>query len=186
MQGTLLEDLSVFCCYRWYKFTIKLLHNSTKRAHYCISVVIISVFLHFWQLHAAQQTMTVFTHCCVSMALVVMQMHNIVNLWGHWPSCFIYKSVSKSFETSSVDRQPMAVREWVRCAWEQGTLPLSIPSGVAVWTLGVAQHECLSPRVSSHLRFQHGRETGAESKHQILPETRQIWSGDFWNDTMCV
>ena len=66
----------------------------------------------------------------------------------------------------------MAVHEWVHCAWEQGTSPLSMPSGVAVWTLGVAQHECLSPRVSSHLQFQHGRETGAESKHQILRETR--------------
>jgi len=35
----------------------------------------------------------------------------------------------------------------VCCAWEQGMSPLSMPSGVAVWTLGVAQHECLSPRV---------------------------------------
>ena len=52
--------------------------------------------------------------------------------------------------------------------------------------LGVAQHECLSPRVPSHLRFQHGRETGAESKHQILRETRQIWSGDISNETTCV
>ena len=97
-----------------------------------------------------------------------------------------YKGVSKSFETSSTDRQPMAVRKWVRCAWEQGTSPLSMPSGVAVWTLGVAQHDCLSPRVSSHFRLQHGRETGAERKHQILRETRQIWSGDFWNDMTCV
>jgi hypothetical protein len=40
--------------------------------------------------------------------------------------------VSKSFETSSKDSQPMAVRECVRCAWEQGTSPLSMPSGVAV------------------------------------------------------
>ena len=96
-----------------------------------------------------------------------------------------YKGISKSFETSSIDLQPTAVREWVRCAWEQGTSPLSMTSGVAVWTLGVAQHECLSPRVSSHLLFQHGRESGAESKHQILCETRQIWSGDFSNDT-CV
>ena len=73
----------------------------------------------------------------------------------------------------------MAVRECVRCAWEQGTSPLSMPNGVAVLTLGVAQHECFSPRVPSHLRFQHGRDTGAESKRQILRETRQIWSGDF-------
>jgi len=80
----------------------------------------------------------------------------------------------------------MAVHEWVRCAWEQGTSPLSMPSGVAVWTLGVAQHECLSSRVPLHLRFQHGRETGAESKHQILRETRQIWSGDLSNDMTCV
>jgi len=35
------------------------------------------------------------------------------------------------------------------------------------------------PLVSSHLRFQHGRETGAASQHQILRQTRQIWSGDF-------
>ena len=80
----------------------------------------------------------------------------------------------------------MAVRECVRCAWEQETSPLSMPSGVAVWTLGVAQHECLSPRVPSHLRIQHGREIGAERKYQILRETRQIWSGDFWNDKTCL
>jgi hypothetical protein len=80
----------------------------------------------------------------------------------------------------------MAVRECVRCAWEQGTSPLSMPSGVAVWTLGVGQHECLSSRMPSHLRFQHERETGAESKRQILRETRQIWNRDFWNDTTCV
>ena len=73
----------------------------------------------------------------------------------------------------------MAVREFVRCAWKQGTSPLSMPRGVAVLTLGVAQHQCLSPRVPSHLRLQHGREIGADSKHQILRETRQIWSGDF-------
>ena len=79
-----------------------------------------------------------------------------------------YEGGSKSFGTSSIDRQPMALRECVRCALEQGASPLSMPSGVAVWTLGVAQHECLSPHVPSHLRFQHGRETGAESKHQIL------------------
>jgi hypothetical protein len=40
--------------------------------------------------------------------------------------------VSKSFQTSSIERQPMAVRECVRYAWEQGTSPLSMPSGVAV------------------------------------------------------
>ena len=85
-----------------------------------------------------------------------------------------YEGVSKNFETSSIDRQPMAVCEYVCCSWEQGMSPLSMPSGVAVWTLGVAQHECLSPRVPSHLWFQHGLETGAESKHQILRETRQI------------
>ena len=62
----------------------------------------------------------------------------------------------------------MAVHECMRCVWEQGTSPLSISSGVAVLTLGVAQHECLSPRAPSHLRFQHERETGAESKHQIV------------------
>ena len=44
----------------------------------------------------------------------------------------LYVGVSKSFETSSIERQPMAVRECVRCAWEQGTSPLSMPSGVAV------------------------------------------------------
>jgi len=58
----------------------------------------------------------------------------------------------------------MALRECVRYAWEQGTSPFCVPSGVTVWTLGVAQHECLSPRVLSHLRFQHGRETGTASK----------------------
>jgi len=100
--------------------------------------------------------------------------------------CVTYIGVAKRFEACSIDRQPMAVRGCVRCAWEQGTSPLSMPSGVAVWTLGVAQHECLSPRVPSYLRFQHGREIGAESKHQILRESRQIWSGDFWNDKTCV
>jgi hypothetical protein len=74
----------------------------------------------------------------------------------------------------------------VRYAWEQGTSALSVPSGVAVWTLVVAQHECLSPHVLSHLRFQHGHETGAASQHQILRQTWQIWSGDFWNVTTCV
>jgi len=43
-----------------------------------------------------------------------------------------YIGVSKSFETSSVDRQLTAVRECVHCAWEQGMSPLSMPSGVAV------------------------------------------------------
>jgi len=36
----------------------------------------------------------------------------------------------------------MAVCECVGCAWEQWTSPLSMPSGFAVWTLGVAQNEC--------------------------------------------
>jgi hypothetical protein len=98
----------------------------------------------------------------------------------------IYVGVSKSSQTSSTDRQRIALRECVRCAWEQGTSPLSVPSGVAVWILGVAQHKCLSPRVPSHLRFQHGWKTGAKSKHQILRQTWQIWRGDFWNDTTCV
>jgi hypothetical protein len=97
-----------------------------------------------------------------------------------------YVGVSKSSQTSSTDCQWIALRECMRCAWEQGTSPLSVPSGVAVGTLGGAQHKCLSPHVPSHLRFQHGRENGAESKHQILRQTQQIWSGDFWNDTTCV
>jgi len=63
----------------------------------------------------------------------------------------MYIDVSKSFETCSINCQPMAVHECVRCAWEQGTSPLSMPSGVAVWAFGVAQHECLSPHVPSHL-----------------------------------
>ena len=73
----------------------------------------------------------------------------------------------------------MALRECMRYDRELATSPLSAPSGFAVRALGVAQHECLSPRVPSHLRFQHGRETGAASQHQILRQTRQIWSGDF-------
>ena len=44
----------------------------------------------------------------------------------------IYVGVSKSFETSSTERQPMAVCEYAGCAWEQGTSPLSMPSGVVV------------------------------------------------------
>jgi len=53
-----------------------------------------------------------------------------------------YVGVSKSSQTTSTDRQPMALCECMRYAWEQGTLPHTVPSGVAVWTLGVAQHEC--------------------------------------------
>jgi hypothetical protein len=34
------------------------------------------------------------------------------------------------------------------------------------------------------LRFQHGRETGAASQHQLLRQTRQIWSGDFYDMRM--
>jgi len=48
------------------------------------------------------------------------------------PALRIYVVVSKSFESNSVEHKPMAVRERVRCAWEQGTSPLSMPSGVAV------------------------------------------------------
>ena len=73
----------------------------------------------------------------------------------------------------------MGLRECMRYDRELATSPLSAPSGFAVRALGVAQYECLSPRVPSHLRFQHGRETGAASQHQILHQTRQIWSGDF-------
>jgi len=46
--------------------------------------------------------------------------------------CVTYIGVAKRFEACSIDRQPMAVRGCVRCAWEQGTSPLSMPSGVAV------------------------------------------------------
>jgi hypothetical protein len=97
-----------------------------------------------------------------------------------------YAGVSTSSQTNSTDRKPMALRECVHYAWEQGTSTLSVTSGVAMWILVVAQYECLSPRVPSQLRFQHGRETGAASQHQILRQTRQIWSGDFWNVTTCV
>ena len=44
----------------------------------------------------------------------------------------IYVGVSKSLETSSIERQPMAVCECVRCSWDQGMLPLSLPSGVTI------------------------------------------------------
>ena len=44
----------------------------------------------------------------------------------------MYVGVSKSFETSYTERQLMAVHECVRCVWEQGASPLSMPSGVAV------------------------------------------------------
>jgi len=69
----------------------------------------------------------------------------------------------------------MAVYECMRCVWEQRSE-----------ALGVTQRERFSPRVPSHLRFQHGHEIGAESKYQILRETRQIYSGDFLNDTTCI
>jgi len=101
-------------------------------------------------------------------------------MWRKWcGQKDLYKGVSKSFETSSIDCQPMEVHEWVRCAWEQGTLPLSMPSGVAVWTLGVAQHECFSPRVPLHLRFQHGRETGANSAWNSANLERRLFK---WYD----
>jgi hypothetical protein len=45
----------------------------------------------------------------------------------------IYVGVSKSSQTSSTDLQRIVLRECVRYAWEQGTSPLSVPSGVAVW-----------------------------------------------------
>ena len=101
-------------------------------------------------------------------------------MWRKWcGQKDLYKGVSKSFETSSIDCQPMEVHEWVHCAWEQGMLPLSMPSGVAVWTLGVAQHKCLSPRVSAHLRFQHGRETGANSAWNSANLERRLFK---WYD----
>ena len=98
----------------------------------------------------------------------------------------ICRCVKMFLKTISIESQTKAVSECMHYAWEQLTLPLSMPCGITVWTMEVVQHECLSPRVPSHLQFQHGRETGAESKHQILCETRQIWSRDFWNDMMCI
>jgi hypothetical protein len=44
----------------------------------------------------------------------------------------IYEGVSKSSQTGSVEHQLMAVRECGRCGREQGTSPLSMPSGVAL------------------------------------------------------
>jgi len=44
----------------------------------------------------------------------------------------MYVGVSKHFETSYTECQPMAVHECVCCAWEEGTSPLSMPSGVAL------------------------------------------------------
>jgi len=98
----------------------------------------------------------------------------------------LYIGVSKSSQTTSTDRQPMALRECLRYAWQQGTSPLTVPSGVAVWTLGVAQHKCLSPRVSSHLRFQHGRETGTVSNHgKSRAETFEMLRRAYGNEAMC-
>jgi hypothetical protein len=97
-----------------------------------------------------------------------------------------YVGVSKRSKNGSVEHQPMAVCERGHCRREQGTSPLNMPSGITLWTLEVAQHQCLSPCVPARLRLQHGRETGAESKHHILRETRQIWSGYFWNYTTCI
>ena len=129
---------------------------------------------------------------------IVIDLWNIFNLRYFFSECkqnmalkdkyfwLIYVGVSKSSQTTSTDCQPMALRECVRYDWELATLPLSVPSGFAVWTLGVAQQECVSPCVPSHLRFQHGRGTGAVSQHQILHQTRQIWSRDFWNVKTCI
>jgi len=44
----------------------------------------------------------------------------------------MYVGVSECLETSYTECQPMAVCECMRCAWEQGTSPLSMPSAVAV------------------------------------------------------
>jgi hypothetical protein len=43
-----------------------------------------------------------------------------------------YIGVSKSSQTTSTDCKPMALHECVRYACEQGTMTLSVPSGVAV------------------------------------------------------
>jgi hypothetical protein len=93
--------------------------------------------------------------------------HLIVMLSQMLLHVLMYGGVSKRFETGSVEHQLMTVCECGCCGWVQGTLPLSMPSGVALWTLGVAQHQCLSPRVPARLRFQHRRETGAESSQEL-------------------
>jgi hypothetical protein len=46
--------------------------------------------------------------------------------------CMVYVGISKMSETGSIEHQPMIVRECVRCGWEQGTSPLSMPCDVAV------------------------------------------------------
>ena len=106
--------------------------------------------------------------CKMSLCVHTLLIQWTVDTWA-------YAGVSESSQTTSTDRQPMALHECMRYDWELATSPLSVPSGFAVWTSGVAQHECLSPHVPSHLRFQHGRETGAASQHQILRQTQQIW-----------
>jgi len=58
----------------------------------------------------------------------------------------MYVGVSKSSQTTSTDREQMALRECMRYDRELATSPLSASSGFAVRALGVAQHECLSPR----------------------------------------
>jgi hypothetical protein len=59
-------------------------------------------------------------------------------MWNTW----VYQKVPR---LSSTDRKKMALGEYLRYDWEIGTLPLGVPSGFAVWTSGVAQHECQSP-----------------------------------------
>ena len=58
-------------------------------------------------------------------------------LWSF--NTWVYQKVPR---LSSTDRKQMALGEYLRYDWEMATLPLSVPSGFAVWTSGVAQHEC--------------------------------------------
>jgi hypothetical protein len=74
--------------------------------------------------------------CCVCSIRTPPTRINVAKIISHVfyiVTCIVnhtYIDLSKSFETSSIERQLIAVREFMRCAWEQGISPLSIPSGV--------------------------------------------------------
>jgi hypothetical protein len=86
------------------------------------------------------------TGCCSVVCYVVCaQLNNIkhetTTTSAHRPPTFTVRRCIKKFP----DYFTQTANRWhyvnvVCCDWELSTSPLSVPSGFAVWTLGVAQH----------------------------------------------